>query len=136
MDDPRKPFFNTGPGLAVAWAAVLAILLVAAWSMDAGMQFDWGTAAGWYLGLGAAMGGLAAISLFFWCWWYGANKYGALGFLFGWIPGGVLGFVAGWAIVPLWSVILIGLVANRHRLRIFTPFLLAKNQHGEVVRGP
>jgi hypothetical protein len=121
MDDQRKPFFNTGYGVAVAWGAAMAVLFVVVWSMDSGMQFDWELAAAWYLGLGAVMGILAAIGLFFWCWWYGANKYGALGFLFGWIPGGVLGFVAGWAIVPLWSVILIGLSITRPRWRLRAP---------------
>jgi hypothetical protein len=94
----------------------MGLLVTFAWLADEGwMQIDWTIVLGWYFGIGAVIGALAAIALFFWCWWYGANEYGAAGFLFGWIPGGVLGLVAGAVVVPLWGVGVLGLIiiANR-----------------------
>lgn len=101
------PSASTFAGFAIVAVVIIGLL----YAVDSSTyEFSWDAALAWYLIGGFVVGGLASILLFFGAWYFAADQFGAAGYLFGWIPGGVLAFVGGALLVPLWGVVLVGFV--------------------------
>jgi hypothetical protein len=69
----------------------------------------------YYLMASAGVGLLGAIALFFGVWWWGAQRWGVLCFLAGWIPAAIIAYLGFWIIAALWPLLAIGWGLRRLR---------------------
>jgi len=110
-------------GLIVAFAIVLAIFLAvffaAAWFGELityEATFEWWLAA--YFIVGAILACLTALVAFFGIWYLAAQEWGALAFIMGWLPSGILAFVAWWLVLALWGpALIVSFGVNAYRTR-------------------
>lgn len=66
-----------------------------------------------YAGLSAIIGGIAALALFFGTWWWSSERWGALCFLFGWLPASIVAYLGFWLVGAFWPFVVISYAVRR-----------------------
>ena len=79
------------------------------------LHFSWSWWGMAYVMAGAVVGVLYGIAMFFGLWIWAAGRYGAIGFLFGWLPSSIAAVVGGYVLVIAWlpALLIGGIMAAR-----------------------